>query len=84
MFIVSIHNMETEEDFIEKVYSYKELDDLVESMHNVYGDILHIDVKESQEEIKTKPYSEPPIQAEEDTLVESLPEWLSLDLTRKK
>lgn len=86
MFVVKIYNMETEEEFVEIVQSHKELDTLVESMHNIYGDILHIDVRENQDAIKTKRYSERPDPLEESkgVLVESLPEWLSLDLTRTR
>lgn len=91
MFIVTIFNMETEEEFTELAGDHKELDNIVESMHNIYGDVLHIDIKESEKEIETKRYSEKPepLFLEKDTgvFVERLPKWLKKDLndlTRKK
>ena len=61
MFVVTIYNCETEEEFIEKAQNQKELDELVESMHNVYGDILQIDIREDEDEIQTKRYSDRPV-----------------------
>lgn len=85
MFVVTIYNMETEEEFIELAKDHKELDDIVESMHNIYGDILHIDIKENEEEIKTKRYSERPLplssEEGDDVFVEDLPKWLMKDLS---
>jgi len=89
MFVVKIFNMETQEEFIEIARDHKELDDIVESMHNIYGDILQIEVSESEvyevHEVKTKRYSEKPeaLSLEElhNDSVEELPAWLSKDLT---
>lgn len=64
MFKVTIHNLETDEKITEIVNCEKEMDEFVESMHNVYGDVLGIDIDQAlpvQEEIKTRPYSEPPV-----------------------
>ena len=86
MFVITIYNMETEEEFIELARDHKELDEIVESMHNIYGDILHIDIKENEEEIKTKRYSEKPLPLSSEqgdvVSVEELPQWLVKDLTR--
>ena len=85
MFVVKIFNMETEEEFTEIARDHKELDDLVESMHNVYGDILQIEISQDEDEILTKRQSEKPepfsLEESQDVSVESLPSWLSQDLT---
>lgn len=60
MFIVKIFNKDTEEIFLERAQNERDVDEIVESMHNIYGDILDIDVSKDEEEISTRPFNQNP------------------------
>ncbi len=61
MFIVSIYNRDTSEEFREEVQDQKDLDAFVESLHNVYGDSLQINIAHQEEQIETKRCSDRPV-----------------------
>ena len=60
MYEVIIYNTETKEYIIEKVSTVKEIDDLVNDLHNTYGDVVKIEIKTVEELVETKTHSEKP------------------------
>ena len=82
MFIVKFYNVETDEQFIEAVKDHKELDHIVEYMHNIYGSQLKIEIVEEEEAKSTRPSNVPPPLPDEISEI-VLDEWFISDLKEK-
>lgn len=57
MYEIVVYNKETKEYLIEKLDSEKDVDSFVNDLHNVYGDLLKIEIKTIEEIIDTKTQS---------------------------
>ena len=77
MFRVSILNKITNEVILEKAKNASEVDEIVESMHNIYGDNLDINVAKDEDEITTRPFNPNP----EDVVIDLSVEDIEIDVS---